>query len=180
MNKMTTPWINVLIRSLPVFLLSIILIFTSVSIRADEKYYYILDMVELSEEAIVCDKYIRANASWFTAQMNELNAKYTKKLIRDVMAIVENSKFKEYDEHLRVCQYSYRYTGSINHFREAYSNLYLLLTYVEVVNEAGRFNFEFTEGLDELIINSIQGILRSKRVLNPNLRKRVPVIQDIS
>jgi len=159
--------------------LFLILTCVSASVYADEKYYYILETGKLSEDAKLCDKFIRKNSSKFTDQINEINTKYNVRAMQDVATIIESTKFKEYTEHLRVCSLSYKYKDSINHFREAYSNLYYLI-HVDFNKERGTHNFELTDGLDKLIINSIQGILRSKRVPNPNLRKRVPVIQDIS
>ena len=131
------------------------------------QYYFIYDTGAVHNKAVHCEKYIKDHASWFSHRVEAIVNDYKQKDLTKLTSHLEQVTFREFKNSLWDCSLYIKYAGDINYFREANTNLFKLISNIELAQETAIYIDNDMDNLADSLSRIIDTILNSTRVDRP-------------
>jgi hypothetical protein len=147
-----------------VFYILISTIFNSSAVASENSYYFIYETGSQYDDALQCEKYIKNNSSQFSRQIKSIIEKYQQKDILNITNILEQDEFVKFKKSLWNCSLYAKYTGEVNYFRRANTDLFEVIINIDLARETGIYLSEDMSVIEENLLKNVDVIVKSIRV----------------
>lgn len=134
--------------------------------ESDRTYQFIYDTGDEYNKALLCEKYIKTYSSWFRSQTKMVVSKYKAKDLINASNYIKGDKFAKFKASLWDCSLYVKYIGDTNYFRSANTDLFELISYIELAEETGVYRISEVGSIETSLSNNLNMIENSKRESN--------------